>query len=211
MSDTAPRYTLWQAMNAAISLSLRAIEEVRALSRQPGPPGEPGKDGSPGKLPIVRQWTSGVWYEGDVAYHDGATFQALRDTASAPPHADWQPIATKGVDGRSIEWHGKWSDERSYAIGDAVSWDGALWIAERASPSEPGIEDSGWRIALPRGQRGSEGKPGRQGLPGKDGASVIAIRATGNGPELAAVRDDGETIPFDIEPVLRWYHEQVTR
>src|SRR6187455_1426419 len=49
MSDLpAPKYTLWECITAALALATRALEEVRALSRLPGPQGkqgEPGRDG----------------------------------------------------------------------------------------------------------------------------------------------------------------------
>ena len=47
--------------------------------------------GPAGKLPLVRVYQpEAVHYEGDVVVHSGATWQALRDTGRAPPHAgDW--------------------------------------------------------------------------------------------------------------------------
>src|SRR5262245_4795243 len=40
-----PRYTIWEAVQVSLALGARALEEIRALARTPGPPGRDGKDG----------------------------------------------------------------------------------------------------------------------------------------------------------------------
>ncbi len=44
-----PQYTIWQAISASLAASLRALDEVRALSRLPGPQGERGEAGPDGR------------------------------------------------------------------------------------------------------------------------------------------------------------------
>jgi hypothetical protein len=86
---------------------------------------------------------------------------------------------------------GYWSDGHKYVQGDAVTWAGAFWIAQRATNGKPDNKDSGWRLAVraPRhgksayelacsnGYAGTEkqwlaslkGERGPQGHPGRDG------------------------------------------
>jgi collagen type III alpha len=44
----APQYTFFEAIGTAIALGQRALGEVRALARMPGPPGETGPEGKRG-------------------------------------------------------------------------------------------------------------------------------------------------------------------
>ena len=70
------------------------------ISGAPGEKGDKGDPGPTGKLPIVKAYMpETVHYEGDVVVHGGATWQALRDTARAPPHVDdWsRPTARRSL------------------------------------------------------------------------------------------------------------------
>jgi len=42
MSELIPKYTIWEGINVAIHLGMRALEEIRALARMPGPAGKDG-------------------------------------------------------------------------------------------------------------------------------------------------------------------------
>ena len=44
----APQYTLNDAIGVCLAMCQRALAEVRALARMPGPPGETGREGKPG-------------------------------------------------------------------------------------------------------------------------------------------------------------------
>jgi collagen type III alpha len=60
---------------------------------------------------------------------------------------------------------------QAYDKGDAVSYGGSLWIAQRDTSAKPESDDS-WRLAAKRGRDGKDGKegpPGDRGPPGKDG------------------------------------------
>lgn len=52
---------------------------------------------------------------------------------------------------------GVWA-ERSYSQGDAVTWGGSLWIAQRDTEAKPDSPDSGWRLAVKRGRDGKDAK-----------------------------------------------------
>ena len=60
--------------------------------------------------------------------------------------------------------------ERSYVKGDAVSFGGGWWIAQKATKGErPGEGATGWRLAAKGGRDGKAGPVGPAGAPGKDG------------------------------------------
>src|SRR5262245_66432371 len=78
-----PSYTVWEAISASLALGMRALEEVRALARAPGPPGRDGeagrdgvdgrdgKDGRDGRDGTDGEFTTPVpWLEG-VVFYDG--------------------------------------------------------------------------------------------------------------------------------------------
>ena len=44
----APQYSLFEAISTSLSTAMRALAEVRALARMPGPPGEIGPEGKRG-------------------------------------------------------------------------------------------------------------------------------------------------------------------
>src|SRR5262249_23045420 len=84
-----------------------------------GPRGEKGDKGDPGpagKLTLVRAYTpEAVHYEGDVVVSLGATWQALRDTGRAPPHADdWICLAAAGIDASTPTIRGTYDAEARY-------------------------------------------------------------------------------------------------
>lgn len=44
-----------------------------------------------------------------------------------------------------------------YEAGDAVTWGGSLWIAQRATDAKPDTPESGWRLAVKKGRDGKNG------------------------------------------------------
>jgi hypothetical protein len=44
-----------------------------------------------------------------------------------------------------------------YEAGDATTWGGSLWIAERATDAKPDTPESGWRLAVKKGRDGKNG------------------------------------------------------
>src|SRR4029077_7442255 len=86
-----------------------------------GERGEPGPQGPAGKLPIVKVFQAGpVNYRSDCVFHDGATYQALCDTASAPPSDDWICIASAGRDALTPTPRGTWKEAEKYSRLDIV-------------------------------------------------------------------------------------------
>ena len=77
------------------------VTQAMANIRQPVDDA-PGPAGPAGKLEIVKDFIEGqVYYDRDlVVGNDGALYQADRDTAASPPHADWRCVTRAGRDGK---------------------------------------------------------------------------------------------------------------
>lgn len=186
-----PDYTLWDCVSVTMAMARRALDEVRALSRMPGPKGDPGlkgDKGEPGK--------SGEDAKVDMAEVERLIEEAVeRKAASFTPTPG--PRGDPGKDGRdgfniedmSLEqvgerdfivrftrgdvvkenrftlpgfvYQGVWR-EGQYAAGDAVQWGGSLFIADKATTGKPEVSPD-WRLAVKRGRDGKEGKKGDPG------------------------------------------------
>lgn len=166
-----------------------------------GEPGQPGKDGQDGKLPIAREWTNRVHYEGDVVRHNGSTYQALADTGQQPPHSDWGELASRGADGIGFVLRGTYDAAAYYKQHDIVMINRNSFAAKCDSPGEcPG---DGWQLFGPSGQRGKEGPPGPRGLPGTDGRSVSITKWEAD-PDSMALRitdSSGNSYAVDLQPI----------
>lgn len=55
---------------------------------------------------------------------------------------------------------GVFQKDGAYEHGDAVTWGGSYWIAQKATGSVPGT-DSDWRLAVKKGRDGKHGEPGK--------------------------------------------------
>jgi hypothetical protein len=145
----------------------------------PGAPGTPGRDGASGA-----NGKDGLGFDDLMVTYDGdrtVTIAFVRGDRTQS-----FPIVLPVVLDRGV-----WRD-RQYVQGDAVTYAGALWIAQRETTARPGEgPDNGWRLAVkaPRhgksafelarsngyagtekqwlaslkGDRGPEGRPGRDG------------------------------------------------
>lgn len=172
-----------------------------------GPPGNDGKEGPQGKIASVEPWTDEVQYEGAIRTHAGSTWQAVRDTAKEPPHADWICIAERGADGshaRSFHIRDTWDAGEDYAELDVVSLNGASFAARHDNPGEcPG---PGWKLLASQGKRGKDGERGRPGERGLPGPAVKEMSVDDAGM-LTLTNADGTTAQCDFYPLL----ERLTR
>jgi hypothetical protein len=186
----------------------------RGLDGAPGERGERGPEGPPGKLPLVRAWSEGVHYEGDVVIHAGATWQALRDTAREPPHAEWAPLALPGQDGRAPDIRGTYSADEAYRRLDIVALNGGSFVALRDDPGPcPG---AGWQLlasAGKRGERGDKGERGERGLegkpgnPGKNARQIIGFKALPDYRAVLVFEDGALSEPHDVRS---WFEQYET-
>src|SRR5207344_3006210 len=97
----APQYTMFEALGTCLALAQRALAEVRALARIPGPEGKRGLKGEPGE-------------KGDRGE------KGLPGAVGAP-----------GGDAAMPKVCGTWSDAESYAALDIVALNGSSFIARR--------------------------------------------------------------------------------
>jgi hypothetical protein len=118
-----------------------------------------------------------VHYQSDCVTHNGASYQAIRDTASAPPGEDWICLATAGRDAVVPTIRSTYSPTETYHHLDIVVCDGSAFIARKDDPGEcPG---AGWQMIAKagkpgkQGQQGLRGEAGQRGPQGERGASVI--------------------------------------
>ncbi len=174
----------------------------QSIKGDPGERGEVGPTGPPGKLPVVRAWTDGVHYQGDVVTLSGSTYQALRDTGRPPPHDDWSCLAAAGragSDGRSFNVCGTWSAEDVYSALDVVVLNGASFVARHDAPGTcPG---EGWQMIASQGKRGQTGEKGDRGDCGPAGPAVARIEVDGDAL-LTITNGDGSRTTCDLYPLL---------
>jgi hypothetical protein len=65
---------------------------------------------------------------------------------------------------------GPYRDQQTYRKGDATTFGGALWIAQRDTNERPkDVGSDAWRLAVRRGRDGKDGSPGPAGPPGPVG------------------------------------------
>lgn len=128
-----PKYTLWEAINVAIALGTRALEEIRTLARQPGPRGADGlgwedmseelaEDGRT----IVRRYK-----RGDIVVKE------FRHTFAV------------------TLYRGVFREGEKYVEGDCVTWNGSMFVARVATEAKPETSKD-WQLAVKRGRDGKE-------------------------------------------------------
>jgi len=206
MSDSpipAPQYTLTEALSVCLAVSQRALVEVRALSRIPGPPGEIGPEGRRGL-----QGERGEKGERGEPGRPGPAGAAGRDGADAigkqGPQGPQGPPGEPGVPGAPGErglpgaagrdarkWrHRRYYDQKqAYEEGDVVAHDGGSWVA---LCDEPGpLPGDGWAQLTVRGQRGKPGDRGERGLTGPEGRGIADLGITEIGDALTVEFTDG--------------------
>ena len=155
-----PTYTLWQCVGTALALSRRAIEEIRALSRLPGPPGEPGPVGRQG--PVGPDGSRGIagaqgppgrdamqLEDFEFEAKDGGRFMALilkRGDTEIRREIRTDLMINRGV----------WRDG-AFLKGDCVTYGGSIFVAEEDTSDKP-EQGKAWRLAIKRGRDGRDAK-----------------------------------------------------
>jgi hypothetical protein len=130
----------------------------------------------------VKIWRpEAVTYRGEVVAYDGASFQALQDTAQAPGGSDWICLATAGRDGKSPHVRGTFKPDEQYAELDIVAHNGGSFIAKCDNPGPcPG---DGWKSLTMPGKKGDRGPAGPRGEAGPHGpGGSPALRAPSSPP-----------------------------
>jgi hypothetical protein len=183
---------------AAFGMQLRELEErVKAV---------------PGKLPVAKTWRlESVTYEGEFVCHEGALWQACKDTAQAPGGLDWVCVARAGRDAITPNFRGGFNAYKKYRRLDVVEFDGSSFIALRDAPGTPGGD--GWQVLSRSGRRGPVGESGSRGRKGERGergeAAPTIINWTIDPVHYRAVptMSDGTFgAPLDLRPLFEAYN-----
>lgn len=114
---------------------------TKALGRVVGKDGADGRDGPAG--------ADGLGFDDLTVEHDGERSFVLRFMKG--DKVKEFPISVPVVIDRGV-----WRDGE-YKAGDAVTWAGSLWIAQKDTGSKPDSGD-GWRLAVKRGRDGKDAK-----------------------------------------------------
>lgn len=134
MSNLVPKYKVWEAINAAISIGQRALEEIRILARTPGPQGPAGRDGF------------GFDDLSMVETDKGCMFRFKRGEDVAEFRL---PI---------MIYRGVFKDGKTYRRGDTVTWGGSLWHCDDETNDNKPDGGKGWTLAAKRGHDGKDGR-----------------------------------------------------
>lgn len=153
----ARQYTLIETLGICLAMAQRALAEVRALARIPGPPGAKGEPGrNAGDLALLQEYID-------------QRVEALLKAAS---------ITTKDG-GRTLLWTvggtvqevktaivldaGVWKEGTAYSQGDGVTLGGSFFIAKIATTTKPPSDD--WRLAVRAGRDGKDYRPDEKRVP----------------------------------------------
>ena len=129
-----------------LTLTDGTTRELGTVIGKDGADGADGKDGEPGK--------------------DGADGFGLDEFDVEPVDERTIKLAfTRGDTKHSFELQfpviidrGVFKAGDTYARGDAVTWGGSLWIAQKETDAKPDGPDSGWRLAVKKGRDGKDAK-----------------------------------------------------
>ncbi|WMT76063.1 hypothetical protein [Bradyrhizobium sp. Ash2021] len=202
----AAKVEMREEIRTELRAELRAeITDRVALINQPadGTAGPRGEKGEPGSLPMVESYNAGrVYYRGNVVTDQTGSYQAKRDTATAPcPESeDWTCLARSGADGkdgRTFRPRGTYDPSKDYKRLDITMLNGSSFVALRDDPGPcPG---ENWQLVASAGKRGQQGPKGERGPTGPlASAPRIASTDIDAGYNLNLLYTDGssETIPL---------------
>jgi hypothetical protein len=176
---------------------------------------------TPGRLPVVKTWRQeSVSYQAELVCHEGALWQACRDTAQAPGGSDWICVARAGRDGHdglTPHVRGAYDAHKTYARLNIVEYDGAGYLARRDAPGVPGIPGDGWQLMSRSGRRGPVGETGPRGRKGERGARGEAASTITNWTidrvqyrAVPTMSDGTFGAPLDLRPLFEAYHTEVS-
>jgi hypothetical protein len=127
----------------------------------------------PGKLPIAKTWQpETVVYQAEFVSHEGALWQARRDTARTPGASDdWICVCRAGRDAVTPIVRGTFEVGIAYKHLDICVSDGAAFIACK---DDPGLcPGDGWQMLSRQGRRGPRGERGECGPAGPKGEPAV--------------------------------------
>jgi hypothetical protein len=168
----------------------------------------------PGELPVAKTWRpETVVYQAEFVSHEGALWQAKKDTAQAPGGADWVCVARAGRDAVTPNIRGAFSVDEDYKVLDIVALDGASFIAKNDNPGIcPG---DGWQLLSRQGRPGREGERGPAGPKGDKGPPAVVPRLVSSKIDenynLSILRSDDSLEIIPLREAFERYDSEVNR
>lgn len=99
------------------------------------------------------------------------------------------PSGADGLDGEpGLVWQGAYDPATTYAVGDAVLYNGSAYIAIATPQTGTPDASADWDLLAAKGEQGTQGPPGTNGADGEDGADGADGETGPRGPS------DGWTI-----------------
>src|SRR5262245_42759213 len=165
----APQYTLNEAIGVCLAMCERALTEIRALARVPGPRGEPGPEGKCG--PVGEKGDRGEPGTKGEPGRNASDLTYLQNYAGEQVARALKAATMTTPDGgRTLHWAigdtvheiktalvldaGVWKEGTSYVPGDGVTHAGCFFLAQVATTARPGSYD--WRLAVKCGRDGRD-------------------------------------------------------
>jgi len=160
----APHYTFNETIGVCLTLCQRALMEVRALARLPGPEGPAGRPGIDGKNGLPGPKGDPGRNATDLNYLQEYIVEQIEKTFKTSK-------MTTQDGGRTLQWAfgdriqeiktaivldvGVWKDGAVYAPGDGVTFGGSFFIAQTQTNARPG-QSTDWRLAIRAGRDARE-------------------------------------------------------
>jgi hypothetical protein len=190
---------------AEIPVAKDGADGRNGVDGAPGADGAPGRDAAHIEiLPTIDAEKS--YPRGSYAKHAGGLWRSFETTAGMK---GWECIVEGDSDdevelgpdlrtftyrkikssGRVIEktftlpvviHKGVFKAGEQYEAGDATTWDGSTWIAQRSTQEKPGVSDA-WRLSTKRGRDGRDGIRGEKGDRGAEGRAGMDLTQRGDG------------------------------
>ena len=198
MTTPSPSYTWTEAFSVCLAMCHRAVTEVRALARVPGPAGEIGPEGKRGlagdrgeKGDRGEPGAQGKAGPAGVAGLDGAAGKPGERGERGPPGETGEAgergeRGAPGADARPRRHRRTYDPAQTYEEGDTVAYDGGSFLALQDKPGP--LPGPGWGQLTTKGQRG---KPGDRGPPGPEGRGIADVSINEAGNALVVEFTDG--------------------
>ncbi len=161
--------------------TIAAYWSVLASKGDSGAAGTAGTPGAPGTPGLVWRGTWGAataYAVGDAVSSDGSAYICIVANTGAllTDAASWSLLASKGDAGvkgdpgtagaAGLIWRAAYNAATSYAINDAVSYDGSAFIAVAATTGNLPTNAAYWSVFASKGDAGLAGTAGTPGTPG---------------------------------------------
>lgn len=126
----------------ALSPILQRLAAIEARKPEKGEKGEDGQDG--------RDGADGLGFDNMEVLHDGERGFTLRFSRG-------EQIVERSFSIPVVLDRGVFKSDAAYQKGDAVTWGGSMWIAQKDTSAKPETGDD-WRLAVKRGRDGKDAK-----------------------------------------------------